>query len=186
MAYTRVNWQDYPNTSTPINAANLNKMDAGIAALDTKITNIESDYTSDQDVDDAISEALTDYATKGYVNTAIAGITTDAVNVVKLADGTSSNPTAVSFPSGYASTTFKMYILAVRNTARTLQTVCIPKVTLPTTEQCDYSNRYDFDLYAHIAKYDNLTVAACKIDDGNHQCQLKVSNSYIATLYGVY
>lgn len=185
MAYTRVNWQDYPNTSTPINAANLNKMDAEIATLDTKITNIESDYTSEQDVDNAISNALTDYATKGYVNTAISEITTDAVNIVKLADGTTSNPTAINFSNDYASITFKMYILALRNNIRTLQTVCLPRVTLPTTSQCDYSNQYTFDDYAHSAKYDALT-ATCKIDDENHQCQLKVSNGYIATLYGVY
>lgn len=31
MAYTRVNWEDLPSTNTPVNATNLNKMDAGIA-----------------------------------------------------------------------------------------------------------------------------------------------------------
>lgn len=31
MAYTRVNWENLPSTNTPINADNLNKMDAGIA-----------------------------------------------------------------------------------------------------------------------------------------------------------
>lgn len=30
MSYTRVNWQNSPNTSTPLSAENLNKMDAGI------------------------------------------------------------------------------------------------------------------------------------------------------------
>ena len=35
MSYTRVNWQNKPSTATPINATNLNTMDAGIAALDT-------------------------------------------------------------------------------------------------------------------------------------------------------
>lgn len=32
MAYTRVNWVDLPATTTPVDAANLNIMDAGIAA----------------------------------------------------------------------------------------------------------------------------------------------------------
>lgn len=32
MAYTRVNWVDLPATTTPVDAANLNVMDAGIAA----------------------------------------------------------------------------------------------------------------------------------------------------------
>lgn len=31
MAYTRVNWENLPSTNTPLNATNLNKMDAGIA-----------------------------------------------------------------------------------------------------------------------------------------------------------
>ncbi len=31
MAYTRVNWENLPSTNTPVNADNLNKMDAGIA-----------------------------------------------------------------------------------------------------------------------------------------------------------
>lgn len=31
MAYTKTNWQDLPNTTTPINASNLNKMENGIA-----------------------------------------------------------------------------------------------------------------------------------------------------------
>ena len=30
--YTKVNWQDKPDTSTPINATNLGKMDNGIKA----------------------------------------------------------------------------------------------------------------------------------------------------------
>ena len=31
MAYTRINWENLPSTNTPVNATNLNKMDAGIA-----------------------------------------------------------------------------------------------------------------------------------------------------------
>ena len=30
MSYTKTNWQDLPNTTTPINASNLNKMEQGI------------------------------------------------------------------------------------------------------------------------------------------------------------
>lgn len=33
MAYNKINWKDFPNTATPINATNLNKMDTGIATL---------------------------------------------------------------------------------------------------------------------------------------------------------
>jgi len=35
MSYSRVNWQDSPSTASPIDATNLNVMDAGIATLDT-------------------------------------------------------------------------------------------------------------------------------------------------------
>lgn len=38
MVYTRVNWEDLPSTNTPINAINLNKMDAGIKENDDKLT----------------------------------------------------------------------------------------------------------------------------------------------------
>lgn len=37
MAYTRVNWENLPSKNTPVNADNLNKMDEGIANIDTKI-----------------------------------------------------------------------------------------------------------------------------------------------------
>lgn len=33
MAYTRINWRDYPDTSTPITANNLNKMDEQLYEL---------------------------------------------------------------------------------------------------------------------------------------------------------
>lgn len=42
MSYTRVNWENLPSTNTPVNAENLNKMDAGIASLDTHMTNAET------------------------------------------------------------------------------------------------------------------------------------------------
>lgn len=37
MAYTRINWQDLPNTTTPRNATNLNKMDAAIKEHDDEL-----------------------------------------------------------------------------------------------------------------------------------------------------
>ena len=37
MAYERVNWENLPSKNTPVNADNLNKMDEGIANIDTKI-----------------------------------------------------------------------------------------------------------------------------------------------------
>ena len=38
MAYSRVNWVNQPSTTTPINATNLNKMDAAISSLDSTVS----------------------------------------------------------------------------------------------------------------------------------------------------
>ena len=38
MAYERVNWENLPSTKTPVNADNLNKMDAGIKDLETELS----------------------------------------------------------------------------------------------------------------------------------------------------
>ena len=51
VTYSRVNWEDSPSTDTPINATNLNKMDAGISQVDTRANesmpyaNILDDWT---------------------------------------------------------------------------------------------------------------------------------------------
>lgn len=42
MSYSRVNWKDFPDTSTPVDAANLNQMDIGIAAAATIATTLDS------------------------------------------------------------------------------------------------------------------------------------------------
>ena len=49
MSYTRVNWQNKPSTATPINATNLNTMDAGIAANDTAIGTLQADVANKVD-----------------------------------------------------------------------------------------------------------------------------------------
>lgn len=51
VTYNRVNWEDSPSTDTPINATNLNKMDAGISQVVTRANesmpyaNILDDWT---------------------------------------------------------------------------------------------------------------------------------------------
>ena len=42
MAYTRVNWENYPSTNTPINEDNLNNMDNGIYQNDLNIATLQS------------------------------------------------------------------------------------------------------------------------------------------------
>lgn len=46
MAYTKINWQDSPSTSTPITANNLNKMDNGIASADLGITTLNTNLNA--------------------------------------------------------------------------------------------------------------------------------------------
>lgn len=46
MEYNRVNWKDYPDTTTKLNAENLNKMDEGIAAAKEAIDEINSNLES--------------------------------------------------------------------------------------------------------------------------------------------
>ena len=62
MSYTRVNWQNKPSTATPINATNLNTMDAGIAALDTalddKVDKVAGYGLSENDFSDAYKDKV--------------------------------------------------------------------------------------------------------------------------------
>lgn len=46
MEYNRVNWKDYPDTTTKLNAENLNKMDEGIAAAKEAIDEINRNLES--------------------------------------------------------------------------------------------------------------------------------------------
>lgn len=46
MEYNRVNWKDYPDTTTKLNAENLNKMDEGIAAAKEAIDEINNNLES--------------------------------------------------------------------------------------------------------------------------------------------
>lgn len=45
LSYSRVNWQQSPNKSTPLSAANLNVMDAGIKNNNDMISNIRDEIT---------------------------------------------------------------------------------------------------------------------------------------------
>lgn len=55
--YTRVNWQDADSTATPINAENLNNMDAQIEAATNAIRSLEETGVSPE----AIIAAVNDY-----------------------------------------------------------------------------------------------------------------------------
>jgi hypothetical protein len=57
MAYTKKVWKDAPDTSTPINAANLNHMEDGIAEADV---NAQNALDRLDDVDDEITQINSD------------------------------------------------------------------------------------------------------------------------------
>lgn len=68
--YLRINWQNKPNTATPINAENLNKMDKGIDDIDNALETLLNSIT-DQIVNDKskINNASVIYSLKQSLDT---------------------------------------------------------------------------------------------------------------------
>ena len=60
MAYKKVGWKDYPDTTTPVNATNLNQMDEGIAAVDQELTTQKENATDMQDTIDQLNTGLSE------------------------------------------------------------------------------------------------------------------------------
>ena len=65
MSYTPVNWEDSPSTSTPITAENLNIMDKGIADVDKRTTEIETELP--KRIKDENSVIGTNHITNGAI-----------------------------------------------------------------------------------------------------------------------
>jgi hypothetical protein len=78
--YTRVNFQDYPNTSTPITAQNLNKLDKGIYDLDIALTQFISAHQS-------YSKNISWYGTSSTAASTIAKTATTSDGKFSLATG---------------------------------------------------------------------------------------------------
>ena len=78
MAYERVNWENLPSTKTPVNADNLNKMDEGIANIDTKINAKQDKLTAGTGIE------ITDENTINNIN---ANYSTDEQVIGKWIDG---------------------------------------------------------------------------------------------------
>jgi hypothetical protein len=112
--YIRINYQDSPSTATPLNAANLNKMDKGIKDCDDAIGDLELLKTSIKtDLVAAINEQNDNLALQGWTNlTPINNWTATGLrykkhmNVVHLqgviqTQESTSNPIFASLPSGF-------------------------------------------------------------------------------------
>lgn len=84
--YTRVNWKNNEDGGTPMNAANLNVMDAGIKTLDTNYSalknEVETQYASVMYVEGQVSDKVTETAMEQYVDGKIGtiGSALDAIN----------------------------------------------------------------------------------------------------------
>lgn len=60
MAYTKTTWQDLPNTTTPINATNLNKIENGIEAIDNDVSAINNNIGDLTDLETSDTSSLVD------------------------------------------------------------------------------------------------------------------------------
>lgn len=85
MAYNRINWENAPSTATPLDADNLNRMDAKIADLDTSMDAVQEGYTemsNEMDLVNARIDTFTnlpDGSTTGDAELADARIGADGV-----------------------------------------------------------------------------------------------------------
>ena len=105
--YSPINWKDYPDESTPIDAENLNKMDSAIEELDNRVVELskQSDtYAKKEEIAETyatkeelagISETVTEIATevsKGKADVILANVSGESIH---LTDSTDNN--AVEF-----------------------------------------------------------------------------------------
>ena len=79
MAYTKTNWQNLPNTTTPVNATNLNHIETGIKDNETAISGVASDLST-------LSTNVTNYTNgttaMGSIKTTGVSINNNAINNV--------------------------------------------------------------------------------------------------------
>lgn len=59
LVYEKINWEDAPSRATPINAANLNWMDNGIAALFDALNTVETNVDTINDTITTLRDSVT-------------------------------------------------------------------------------------------------------------------------------
>jgi microcystin-dependent protein len=95
MAYKKVGWKDYPDTTTPVNATNLNQMDEGLAAVDQELTTQKENATDMQDTIDQLNTGLSELnikmeSVRSHVGMIIQSTTLDTeAKVIAIYGGTS-------------------------------------------------------------------------------------------------
>lgn len=55
-AYNRINWENYPEIKTPLNEANMNRMDAAIDELDNRVISLDTTKATKTEVSELFSE----------------------------------------------------------------------------------------------------------------------------------
>ena len=55
-AYNRINWENYPGMNTPLNEANLNRMDAAINEVDNRVISLDATKATKTEVSELFSE----------------------------------------------------------------------------------------------------------------------------------
>lgn len=58
--YSRVNWENYPSETTPINESNLNRMDFAIDEIDDRVISLDTEKADQTTVDNLISSIAVD------------------------------------------------------------------------------------------------------------------------------
>lgn len=61
--YSRINWENYPSDATPVNEANLNKIDAGLDGVDNRMIEQDAIKASREEISDLVREWKMDEAT---------------------------------------------------------------------------------------------------------------------------
>lgn len=102
--YTRVNWSDYPSTSTPFTAANQNVMDKGIDDIDDRVVSIMDDIEDEKEAHDLV---LTNTLPAGSTSLVFENYAITSDSMLDLfAENKLISPSSVSVASGRVTYTF--------------------------------------------------------------------------------
>ncbi len=71
--YSRINWENYPSDSTPINETNLNKIDSAVDSIDNRVISIDTTKASKSEVSSLVSEITYDEDTGTFTITKMNG-----------------------------------------------------------------------------------------------------------------
>ncbi len=74
-AYSRINWENYPSTETPLNETNLNRMDGALNTVDDRVVSFDVSKANQSDILQAIRNVSFDSLTGTFTFTFFNGTT---------------------------------------------------------------------------------------------------------------